>query len=234
MNLDRSLKLDPKEWGPPVWKTIDVFVKGYGEYPDANLRLAALNFFASLGELLPCPHCREHYKTLLKKRPVQHVLKNSAILQRWVTWMKGEVDRSIREKEMLKEVSKEVPETMSSEMPNEMMNKYTNVIPINMHNVPRSIDHSIHGGPMSAFEKSHPIQKSIIQKRNKFYPPPPPSIRKRNIGTPRNIPRATKSHITYNQQQASQIAANWKGSKAGLRKYIKANQMYNRPCLCGQ
>ena len=255
------MELNPKEWGPHVWKTIDVFVTGYGEYPDAKLRQAALQFFASLGELLPCPHCRQHYKTLLKKRPVQTVLKDSSSLQGWVKWMKGEVDKSIRERNPSKEYTTVVPIEMKS-----VSEQVTPGHKIRENSISK-LDQSIQAGPVKensfrvAVERNfvptlladsrdtyrvnsnRTIQKPV-RRRNILYPPPPPSVRKRNLGKPRNIPSAAASTKTvsksyhggrsssYQQQQAAKIAANWKGSKAGLQKYIRSEKGYIRPCAC--
>lgn len=87
----------PKEWGPHVWYTIDVFAKGYGEEPTPELRVAAKNFFESLGELLPCEKCRGHYRELLVERPVVDHLSSQTELELWVAWVKAEVKQKIVE-----------------------------------------------------------------------------------------------------------------------------------------
>ncbi len=204
----------PSEWGPHVWYVMDVFVKGYGDHPNRELRQAATQFFHSLKELLPCPHCREHYKSLLKKRPVQTALKNSAVLTKWVEWMKSEVEEVVK-RQMIEEH--------------------------NLSTDPRSLPPSLHPTTIHA------------QVRNA---PAPASMRKRNLGKPRNIPRAHLANpipkaapsssykkapasatankgLNYNQRTAANIAANWKGSQAGLQRYIKSERNYRRPCNCG-
>lgn len=89
----------PKHWGPIVWKTIDIFVAGYGEQPTEELREAAQKFFESMTELLPCPECRAHYKKCLEEDPVTDHLENQAVLEVWVRRLKAKIEAHIKQKE---------------------------------------------------------------------------------------------------------------------------------------
>lgn len=199
-----AILVDPKQWGPHVWATIDIFVAGYGDNPDQKLRNAATNFFSSLGELLPCPHCRAHYKMLLIKRPVQTALENSASLTQWVKWIKAEVNNVVNEK-------RQSMEHKSADLP-----IHDKKMPQNITKLPKK---------RRTLMFSHPL---------------PPPVRKRNLGKSRNIPRfvsgassyTTAKKNSYQQHQAAIIAANWKGSKSGLRSFIRADSKYHRPCAC--
>lgn len=95
-----SSKLDPKVWGPHVWGTMDAFVAGYGEHPDASLKKAAIDFFYSLQHLLPCPHCREHYKVMMRQNPpVERHVASSSSLRSYVAWIKNEVAKNVRQQQ---------------------------------------------------------------------------------------------------------------------------------------
>lgn len=107
MSSDSSLfssnpLLDPKIWGPKVWETIDIFIAGYGEHPTEGLKLAAKDFFKSLQQLLPCPFCRNHYRKLLKEKPIDSYLENNNLLKEYVQWLKSEVKNNIQKQLELK------------------------------------------------------------------------------------------------------------------------------------
>ncbi len=221
----------PNEWGPRVWYVMDIFVKGYGDHPDKALKNAATQFFHSLSELLPCPHCREHYKTLLKKKPIRFVLRNSETLTKWVDWVKGEVEKVVKEKLLEEMAQKNELEISSREV--------------------------ISSSVLS--DEQSPPEKGTAQRT---LPGAPAINRKRNLGKPRHVPRAhviggfakhpvaakgqvqaqaqaqaqakgaPRNNMTYHQRNAANIAANWKGSQAGLQRYIKSERGYNRPCAC--
>jgi len=243
-NAERALPT-PQEWGPHVWYTMDLFVKGYGDHPDKALRQAAAQFFHSLGELLPCPHCREHYKYLLKQKPLRTALQNSKTLTKWVDWVKIEVEQIVKQK-ILEEQQKHRAVLLEEQQ------KHRAVLPIvieppRLHPIPE-----LHQPPVAAAKSPGvPAQQKPLGLTNS---------RKRNFGKVRHIPRAhliggnpgsvtqnraapaapkskaapsnSNKALNYNQRTAANIAANWKGSQAGLQRYIKSEKNYRRPCAC--
>jgi len=53
--------LNPRWWGPDMWRTMHRLCYAYPEAPTDAERAAAHAYFASLCHLLPCAKCRRHY-----------------------------------------------------------------------------------------------------------------------------------------------------------------------------
>ena len=51
---------DKNEWGPKLWDVMHTFSFSYPINPTNNDKLAARNFFNSIGTLIPCKHCSQH------------------------------------------------------------------------------------------------------------------------------------------------------------------------------
>jgi len=75
--------MDPKIWGPKAWFFLHSVTMGYPEKPSSKDRENYANFFNSLGHILPCEVCREHYAEHLKTNPVEKALDNK---ERFVFW----------------------------------------------------------------------------------------------------------------------------------------------------
>lgn len=85
----------PPKWGEAVWRTLDAVAQGYGDRPTPELRDAAKKFMQSWVELLPCPHCREHFAKLLEARPIDEHLDSGSELAAWIRWARSEVDKQV-------------------------------------------------------------------------------------------------------------------------------------------
>lgn len=83
----------PAEWGPPTWLVMRYVAKGYGDHPDAELRASAARYFNSYRDLLPCEKCRAHYAALLRERPIESHLDDTASILAWIDW----AERRVRE-----------------------------------------------------------------------------------------------------------------------------------------
>jgi hypothetical protein len=72
------MSISPSCFGPPTWillhmisfgypeKIIDTqYYETYGMY-GSDIKKNTYEFFRTLGAVIPCPHCREHYKTNFK------------------------------------------------------------------------------------------------------------------------------------------------------------------------
>lgn len=62
--------MNPRVWGPPAWQFLHAIPKGYPTHPDAQTRDSYRLFYQTLGEVLPCPGCRAHYRTLWATQPI--------------------------------------------------------------------------------------------------------------------------------------------------------------------
>ena len=70
------------QWGPSAWHFLHAIAFKYPEQPSPTERAAAKKFFESLGHLLPCKSCNEHYLEFLKGHPV--AVGSRKALARWV------------------------------------------------------------------------------------------------------------------------------------------------------
>lgn len=204
-----------KEWGPHVWYTIDIFVKGYGEHPDAKLRQAAVRFFYSLTELLPCPECRKHYGMLLKKRPVQKYLMSSVTLGNWVGWIKNEVSNIIKTQNATKMLKDQQPNS-----------KFRDITPIVNTTKPHA--KKLPANPRNIRQKN----KGPAPNPRKMAPPVQRSIIAAGPAKKQQIKMTQQKSLSYNQKIEAELGKNWKGSKAGLQNFIKTEKFYRRPCAC--
>ena len=68
-------KVNPSLWGKNAWEFLDVLILTYPvENPQTEKRDSLQNLFESLGDLLPCPDCRNHFKNFLKKNSLLNAL----------------------------------------------------------------------------------------------------------------------------------------------------------------
>lgn len=66
--------MNPKVWGPPVWTALHLIALGYPSDPDGPTRDAYRAFFASVGPVLPCAMCGDHYADNLVALPIDSAL----------------------------------------------------------------------------------------------------------------------------------------------------------------
>lgn len=74
----------PDQWGPHGWKFIHYVTMGYPDKPTKNDMIKYKKFLISIGDILPCVICSNHYKQNLNKYPINNnVLKNNKNLMAW-------------------------------------------------------------------------------------------------------------------------------------------------------
>ncbi len=78
-----SVSLPTNVWGPIFWNTIHIVTLGYPVHPTEDDKIGARKFFESLQTVIPCPICREHYKSHLAEMPVEDVLHSRSALIQW-------------------------------------------------------------------------------------------------------------------------------------------------------
>lgn len=87
--------MSPSVWGPIVWMTMHIVTLGYSDTPTEFEKKAAIEFFESLTYMIPCPICKEHYKVILEKNPVQKAVKSRDSLVKWVFHIHNEVNEQL-------------------------------------------------------------------------------------------------------------------------------------------
>jgi len=89
------MHLPPEVWGPFFWHTIHVAALGYSQEPNYSEKKAMKEFFESLQILIPCPICRDHYKSHMAKMPIGPSLDNRKDLFRWTVDLHNEVNEML-------------------------------------------------------------------------------------------------------------------------------------------
>lgn len=84
--------VEPSVWGPPFWQTLHYAALGYAPQPTPEQRAAYRGFFLAVGDVIPCPLCREHYKEHLREIPLDEALDNNATLFEWTVRLHNSVN----------------------------------------------------------------------------------------------------------------------------------------------
>lgn len=95
--------MNPKIWGPSGWIFLHSIAYGYPNEPSSDEREAAINFFKSMGYMLPCKTCSELYKkdilVLEKTHSLENAVQNKNNLIKWVNAMHNKVNENLNKKE---------------------------------------------------------------------------------------------------------------------------------------
>jgi hypothetical protein len=68
---------EAKDWGPVLWTLLHGVAERVGTCPFpayySDERRALANLFIKVGQMIPCPSCKEHYEVFLKENPVKSI-----------------------------------------------------------------------------------------------------------------------------------------------------------------
>ena len=78
------------EWGPVGWKFLHYVTFAYPMTPSVEQQNAADHFFGSLGKLLPCDTCQEHYQEEVSSHPPD--TRSQATLSAWLVDLHNRVN----------------------------------------------------------------------------------------------------------------------------------------------
>ena len=92
MDDDDAHPLSPKEWGRHAWAFLHSASFSYPETPNTTQINSAKQVFTNIGNILPCPVCRDHYNKNIKKNPPR--VNSQEELSRWLVEIHNEVNRS--------------------------------------------------------------------------------------------------------------------------------------------
>ncbi len=86
--------LGPESWGPHAWKFIHIVALAYPVKPTLEEKQNYKRFYTTIGDIIPCVHCREHYKEHLLKNPItDDILINRKKLLNWTIDIHNEVNK---------------------------------------------------------------------------------------------------------------------------------------------
>tara|TARA_B100001248_G_C27385186_1_gene459234 strand:+ start:925 stop:1335 length:411 start_codon:yes stop_codon:yes gene_type:complete len=95
--------MNPKIWGPHGWIFLHSIAYGYPNDPTPDEKKAAINFFNSLGHMLPCKTCSELYKkdlVLFKKtNELKKAVENKTNLIKFINLIHNNVNKSLNKKQ---------------------------------------------------------------------------------------------------------------------------------------
>ena len=86
---------NPSVFGPHFWFTMHSVSFFYPLYPDIDTMKIHKDFYESFVHLLPCESCKNHYKMLLNKYPIDGHLESRDQLTRWVVFIHNQVNKKL-------------------------------------------------------------------------------------------------------------------------------------------
>ena len=92
-----AVDYDPMLWGPPGWKFLHFITFSYPERPNRMHQRDYGAFFSSIGNVLPCKSCRQHYQRYLKSakqddRGYYKFLSSRTDLAKWMVGLHNAVN----------------------------------------------------------------------------------------------------------------------------------------------
>lgn len=84
---------NPTLWGPPLWDLLHYITFNYCHQDSKKVQRL---FEHHLPNLMPCKHCREHYKSYIINHPIQ--LKNKDALSRWLVGIHNLTNKQLGKK----------------------------------------------------------------------------------------------------------------------------------------
>ncbi len=97
--------MNPLVWGPPLWFVMHTVSLNYPIRPNYAQRRTHYDFFYNIRNILPCEICRQHYRTLLKRFPIEPFLDNRDTLVSWVVLMHNQVNVQLGKPTMSREMA---------------------------------------------------------------------------------------------------------------------------------
>lgn len=91
--------MDAEIWGPKAWFFLHSVSFAYPDRPSNEEKESVIRLFRSLKHLLPCVHCKEHYRQHVTEQDLRLASESRSSLIRWVLDLHNEVNRSLKKKE---------------------------------------------------------------------------------------------------------------------------------------
>ena len=88
--------MESEVWGPSAWTFLHTVTLNYQEEPTNEDIKQHKIFFETLGNILPCPKCREHYNQSIIDEPVKLDSKES--LTKWLFDLHNKVNEKNNKK----------------------------------------------------------------------------------------------------------------------------------------
>ena len=93
--------LNSNVWGSGAWVFLHSITLTYPNNPTENDKKIYKSFFETLGYLLPCNQCSNHYNEYLASNPINiNVLENKETLTRWLYNLHNNVNHILHKKKI--------------------------------------------------------------------------------------------------------------------------------------
>lgn len=93
------MEFPPNVWGPFFWHTIHIVALGYPSSPSYIDKKSAKDFYESLQFLIPCPICREHYRSHLQELPITPSIDTKKDLLKWTIDLHNRINKFLNKPE---------------------------------------------------------------------------------------------------------------------------------------
>jgi hypothetical protein len=87
--------MDVRFWGPSFWATLDFIAFNYPHDPSSSDKKNVKQFITTLGQLLPCATCQQHFTELLSTFVIDDHLKSRDTLTRWIVDLHNKVNERL-------------------------------------------------------------------------------------------------------------------------------------------
>lgn len=107
--------MNPEIWGSHGWKFLHAVTLVYPNKPSNREKKEYKEFFTTIGNVLPCYGCREHYQKNLKKFPLtDDILSSQKTLVKWLIDLHNDVNKRLGKKVFTGEVESIFNETQTN------------------------------------------------------------------------------------------------------------------------
>ena len=76
--------MNVNKWGPSGWIFLHTITFNYPEKPTKQDKKKYINFFNSVGDILPCKYCRDSYNIYIKHIPIKYFIDSREGLTYWL------------------------------------------------------------------------------------------------------------------------------------------------------
>jgi hypothetical protein len=87
-------------WGPKYWEFFHTITALYPIKPSNLDKKMALLFLKSIGDIIPCPKCANHYKQNFKKFPIKNNLNSREKFMIWFINFHNVVNKMLKKKQI--------------------------------------------------------------------------------------------------------------------------------------
>ena len=92
--------MQTSKWGPPTWKAFHAIAHNYN--PGIHDKSDYINFYKTLGKVLPCKYCRESYTQFFSEIPITDYMSCQRDMTMWAYLMHNKVNDKLRAQGLLK------------------------------------------------------------------------------------------------------------------------------------